>query len=47
VADTALHARCHWPTWGAEAAATALMVLAILLAAAVACNAWRAAPTKP
>jgi aquaporin Z len=35
VAETAPHARCHWRSWGAEAAGTALMVLAILLAAAV------------
>jgi len=35
VAETAPQARCHWPSWGAEAAGTALMVLAILLAAAV------------
>ena len=35
MAETAPHARCHWRSWGAEAAGTALMVLAILLAAAV------------
>jgi aquaporin Z len=35
VAETAPHARCHWRSWGVEAAGTALMVLAILLAAAV------------
>jgi aquaporin Z len=35
VAETAAHVRCHWRSWGAEAAGTALMVLAILLAAAV------------
>jgi aquaporin Z len=35
VAETAPHARCHWRSWGAEAPGTALMVLAILLAAAV------------
>jgi aquaporin Z len=35
VAETAPHARCHLRSWGAEAAGTALMVLAILLAAAV------------
>jgi len=35
VAETAPHARCHWRSWSAEAAGTALMVLAILLAAAV------------
>jgi aquaporin Z len=34
VAATAAHARCRWRTWGAEAAGTALMVLAIVLAAA-------------
>jgi aquaporin Z len=33
VAETAPHARCHWRSWAAEAAGTALMVLAILLAA--------------
>jgi aquaporin Z len=35
VSETAPYARCHWRSWGAEAAGTALMVLAILLAAAV------------
>ena len=35
MAETAAHASCRWRTWGAEAAGTALMVLAIVLAAAV------------
>jgi aquaporin Z len=35
VSETAPYARCHWRSWGAEAAGTALMVLAILLAAAI------------
>ena len=35
MAETAPHARCPRRSWGAEAAGTALMVLAILLAAAV------------
>ena len=35
MAETAPHARCHWRSWVAEAVGTALMVLAILLAAAV------------
>ena len=35
VAETAPDARRHWRSWSAEAAGTALMVLAMLLAAAV------------
>jgi aquaporin Z len=42
VAESAPHARCHWRSWGAEAAGTGLMLLVILLAAAVTVHAGAA-----